>query len=120
MSDIEKQYLIELLSKLKLAKNTLEYSYNICQEIGAKDLYSQEEADRFESLTSKFARLSYSIARAEKKGLIAEEFKFNEIAHEYIANEEDIINIYKYVLNNCKYLFDSVDKIEVYTKKFID
>ncbi len=127
MSDIEKKYLIELLVKLKLAKNTLEYSYNICQAIGEKDLYSQEEADRFESLTSKFARLSDLIARAEKKGLIAEEFKFieirkkrNEIAHEYIANEEDIINIYKYVLNNCKYLFDSVDKIEIYTKKFFD
>ena len=39
--------------------------------------------------------------------------KRNEIAHEYIANEEYIINIYKY-------LFDSVDKIEVYTKKYID
>jgi hypothetical protein len=151
MSDIEKKYLIELLTKLKLAKNTLEYSYNICKNIGEKDLYCQEEADRFESLTSKFARLSDlilkkaiktidildldeppetmrdAIARAEKKALIAEEFKFieirkkrNEIAHEYIANEEDIINIYKYVLNNCKYLFDSVDKIEIYTQKFID
>lgn len=80
MSDIEKQYLIELLVKLKLAKNTLEYSYNICQGIGEKDLYSEEEADRFESLTSKFARLSDLILKKV-----------------------------------CKYLFDSVDKIEVYT-----
>ncbi|MCK5524551.1 MAG: hypothetical protein KAI83_15580 [Thiomargarita sp.] len=151
MSELEIKYLIELLLQLKRAKKTLEYSYEICKNFGEKDFYTQEEEDRFEAFTSKFARLSDlilkkaiktinildldepaktmrdAIARAEKKGLIAEEFKFieirkkrNEIAHEYIANEEELINIYKYVLNNCQYLFDSVDKIENYTQKFLD
>jgi len=58
MSELEKNYLIELLFQLKRTKKTLEYSYEVCKKFGEKDFYTQEEEDRFEAFTSKFARLS--------------------------------------------------------------
>ncbi len=151
MSITEINYLNELLQKLNKAKKTLNYSYAICNKIGVKDAYNDEEEDRFEAFTSKFARLSDLIlkkavktidlldldepsstmrdviSRAEKKGLIAEEFKFveirkkrNEIAHEYIISDEEIYDIYKYVLENTKFLFDAVDRIINYSQKYLN
>ena len=151
MSINEINYLNELLQKLDKAKNTLNYSYSICDKIGVKDSYNEDEEDRFEALTSKFARLSDlilkkavktidlldldeapatmrdAISRAEKKGLIAEEFKFveirkkrNEIAHEYISSDDDIYEIYKYVLLNTKFLFEAVDRIINYSQKYLN
>ena len=103
MSDEELKYLEELLVKLNRASETLRYSYNVCSRIGLKSSYDDEERDRFESLTSKFARLSDliikqaikvidildleeapetvrdAINRAEKKGLISSAEKFIEI-----------------------------------------
>lgn len=43
---------------LKSAINTLQYSYDKCRKIGVKTDYSLEELESFESLTSRFARLS--------------------------------------------------------------
>jgi uncharacterized protein YutE (UPF0331/DUF86 family) len=96
-------YLSELLEKLRRAMESLHYSYKICSGIGIKPVYSEDEKDRFESLTAKFARLSDliikqsiklidildldevpetvrdAINRAEKKGLISSAMKFIEI-----------------------------------------
>lgn len=103
MSNEELKYLEELLAKLMRASETLGYSYKVCTRIGIKPTYDEEERDRFESLTSKFARLSDliikqsiktidildleeapetvrdAINRAEKKGIISSAAKFIEI-----------------------------------------
>lgn len=149
LGEKEYKYLRKLLTQLIKAKKTAYYSFNICEKIGLKDFFSEDEEDRFESLTSKFARLSDLIMKkaiktieifelnnppetvrdaisvAEKRGLISSEFKFveirkqrNIIAHEYIIEEDEIIDLYKYVLQNIGYLFDSVDRIVKYCKKF--
>ena len=113
MGKEEREYLRELLDRLCKAKETLEYSYEICLSIGVKVEYSLEEQDRFESLTSKYARLSDliikqaiklidildldeapetvrdAINRAEKKGLIgsAQEFAIVRKLRNRIAHE---------------------------------
>ena len=103
MSGEELRYLEELLVKLRRASDTLRYSYNVCSHIGVKPVFDEEERDRFEALTSKFARLSDliikqsikvidildleeapatirdAINRAEKKGLISSADDFIEI-----------------------------------------
>lgn len=99
----ELEYLAEFIQKLQKARKTLEYSYEKCRAIAVKENFDLEEQDRFESLTSKFARLSDliikqaiklvdildledppetirdAINRAEKKGLISSAIKFIEI-----------------------------------------
>lgn len=141
-------YLVEILKRLRKAVETLEYSYEKCMVIGAKDSYDAEEQDRFESLTAKFARLSDliikqavklidiidledppetirdAINRAEKKGLIESAMRFveirklrNRIAHEYAESDEDIVEIYREVLENTPLLIDSVNRIMIYCQK---
>lgn len=109
----ENAYLKELLDRLRKADETLEYSYQKCLTIGVKSEYDREEQDRFESLTSKYARLSDliikqaiklidimdldeapetirdAINRAEKKGLIsaAEQFVLIRKLRNRIAHE---------------------------------
>lgn len=151
MSAEELRYLKDLLKKLKKAKETLEYSYNICKKIKIEKTLAKDEEDRFEALTSKFARLSDlilkkiiktidildledppqtmrdAISRAEKKGLIFSELEFieirkmrNEIAHDYVSDETEIIDIYNHVLKNTPYLFDAFDRILKYTEKYMN
>ena len=151
MSKEELIYLKDLLKKLKKAKETLEYSYNICKKIKIEKILAKDEEDRFEALTSKFARLSDlilkkiiktidildledppqtmrdAISRAEKKGLIFSELEFieirkirNEIAHDYVSGETEIVDIYNYVLKNTPYLFDAFDRILKYTEKYMN
>jgi uncharacterized protein YutE (UPF0331/DUF86 family) len=103
MGKEEIAYLNELLGRLRRAEETLAYSYEKCTAIGIKEGYDQEEQDRFESLTAKFARLSDlivkqaiklidildldeapetirdAINRAEKKGLVSSAQEFAEI-----------------------------------------
>jgi uncharacterized protein YutE (UPF0331/DUF86 family) len=131
-----------LLRELKLldeANKILVYSYEACSEIGIKDNYTLEELDKFEALTSRFARISDiliqrifrlmdiwelempgsvidRINRAEKRNLIssAEVFKEirylrNEIAHEYIPLA--IEQIFKEVLRLTPHIIDSVERI---------
>jgi len=140
------EYLKHLIKNLLRARDTLNYSYNICEKIGIKNEYSEEEKDRFESLSSKFARLADlilkqvirtivrleledqpetmrdSINLAEKKGLISEALKFIEIRkmRNKIAHEyieeDDFLSIYPFILKETPQLFDSVDRIEAYCK----
>lgn len=141
--------LLLLKEELKIlddAARVLVYSYENCKKIGIKDNYTYEELDKFESLTSRFARLSDilvqkifrlideldleaqgtirdRINRAEKKGLIDSADTFieirmvrNDIAHEYLP--EAIKDIFKKVFRLTPYLFDSVEKVKSYCKKF--
>jgi len=100
MAKEELVYLAELIAQLGKAGDTLGYSYDKCTAIGVKQMYDAEEQDRFEALTSKFARLADfiikqaiklidilnldeppetirdAINRAEKKGLITSALNF--------------------------------------------
>jgi predicted nucleic acid-binding OB-fold protein len=48
----------EDLEELDNALHWLKRSYGICKKIGIKEEYKEEEFDAFETLTSRFARLS--------------------------------------------------------------
>lgn len=145
MSRDEKQLLEIEMDFLENSNNMLSYSYNICSNIGLKEKYSLEELDKFEALTSRFARTSDiliqkvlrlidiieleipgtvidRINRAEKRELIssAEVFKDirrlrNDIAHEYIPSA--IEEIFKRVLKLTPYLIESVENIKEYINK---
>lgn len=134
------------LNILDSAEKILKYSYNNCKKIGIKKKYTLEEMDKFESLTSRFARLNDiliqkilrlidtidlenqgtvrdRINRAEKKELISKADDFfeikilrNDIAHEYIP--EAIKEIFKKVLKLTPLLFDSINKIKAYCKNY--
>ncbi len=135
---------LELMDK---AKEHLRYSYDRCQAIVGKASYTLEELEHFESLTSRFARLSDlliqklfrlidqldldesgtirdRINQAEKKSLIATAAKFieirelrNQIAHEY--NPNAMLTIFTEVLHYCPPLFDAVERVHRYSKKYL-
>lgn len=132
------------LSILDRALDTFNYSYENCKKIGIKEEYTYEELDKFESLTSRFARISDiltqkvlktiflllredvktfidRINKAEKLEMIdsSEQLKTirdlrNEIAHEYCV--EDISEIFKNVLKYGDTLLGMIVSI----KKYID
>lgn len=138
----EKELLKAELKLLDEAHKMLNYSYTICAIIGIKENYDFEELDKFEALTSRFARTSDiliqkifrlidileleipgsvidRINRMEKRELIdsAEIFKQirrlrNDIAHEYIP--EAIETIFKKVLHLTPHLIDSIQKVQQY------
>ncbi len=133
------------LKLMDKATEYLRYSYKICQTIETKKSYSYEELEHFESLTGRFARLSDlliqkifrlidqidldvqgtvrdRINRAEKKELIsnAEEFVDirelrNHIAHEY--DSTTMFALFTEVKNYCPILFDTIERIHIYTQK---
>ena len=126
----------------------LTYSYDTCKSIGIKEEYTFDELDKFEALTSRFARTSDMliqkifrlidilelerpgsvidrINRAEKRGLISsseilKEMRYlrNESSHEYIPTV--IEQIFEKVLRLVPYLIDSIDKVNKYCQKIID
>ncbi len=141
----------EILIKKELKKNlnildkaleTFKYSFENCKKIDIKEEYSYGELDKFEALTSRFARISDiltqkilksiflliredvktfidRINRAEKLEIIdsAEQLKVirdlrNEIAHEYCL--EDISEIFENVLNHSGVLIGIIDKVKTY------
>jgi len=135
------------LELLRNAARVLGYSYEKCSRIGIKDAYDDDELDKFESLTSRFARLGDiliqkifrlideldldaagtvrdRINRAEKKGLIDSADVFieirmlrNDIAHEYVP--EEIIELFKKVLKATPLLISSVAKVEHYCIRYL-
>lgn len=126
MTEDLKRLLQKELQLLEDASQVLEYSFTKCSRIGLKSDYSPEELESFESLCSRFARLSDimtqkifrllaeialeqpgtvrdRINRAEKWNLIesAEDFVAirivrNDIAHEYLP--EAILDLFKKVM----------------------
>lgn len=132
------------LTILTRALRTFKYSYENCKKIGLKEEYTDEELEKFESLTSRFARISdiltqkilksiFLLLREEAKTFIdrinkaeklemidsAEQLKTirdlrNEIAHEYCI--EDISEIFEDVLEYSGILLEMIDSI----KKYID
>ena len=135
------------LELLRNAARVLGYSYEKCSRIGIKEEYDDDELDKFESLTSRFARLGDiliqkifrlideldldaagtvrdRINRAEKKGLIDSADVFieirmlrNDIAHEYVP--EEIIELFKKVLKATPVLISSVARVEHYCIRYL-
>ncbi len=111
------QLLKENITAMASAIQWLERSYRICNQIGIKSDYLEEEYDAFETLTSRYARaidlivrkvlrtidvvefeqpgtLVDTVNRSEKRGLIDNIQSLrdmtdlrNEIAHDYIKAE---------------------------------
>src|SRR5215469_761146 len=56
MSNSSLDLLKENLSSLNLSLKRLIYSYDLCNKIGLKDDYSEEEFISFEAMTARYAR----------------------------------------------------------------
>jgi len=145
MTENLKSLLLKELQLLNDAAHVLRYSFEKCRSIGVKDDYTPDELESFESLCSRFARLSDimtqklfrlldelaldtpgsvrdRINRAEKRGVIdkAEDFVAirilrNDIAHEYLP--EAIRDIYRKVMELTPSLLASVALIKLYSDK---
>ena len=143
-----REQLNEDFARLGMAVKMLRYSLQRCKEIGVKKDYSLEELDRFESLTSRFARTSDIYTQKLMKGLIlilreeantfidkanlfekleianVEDLKLirdlrNEISHEYRL--DDVTEIFEAVMEYCDKLIEMIDRTKVFVtvKKLI-
>lgn len=140
-------HLKQLFALLEKATAWLRRSYDICQKIGTKSVYTPEELDAYETLTSRFARVSDliiqkifrsidiveledggslidAVNRAHKRGLIQSVDDIreirdirNHIAHEYA--DEEIYQTFEEVLFWTPNLFQLTDAIREYLKKRI-
>jgi uncharacterized protein YutE (UPF0331/DUF86 family) len=138
MTEIKQRLLTEQLQLLDKSVDVFSYSYKRCKEVNEKPKYSEQDLERFESLTGRFARLADllvqkifrlidrmdledqgtvrdRINRAEKKGLIesAEQFVLIRELRNTIAHDYDPIAIEKMflaVLDFCPILIDAVDR----------
>lgn len=133
--------LTEDLNRLDRSVEMLKYSLQRCRKIGIKEDYSLEELDRFESLTSRFARTSDIYTQKVMKGIIlvlreeantfidranlfekleiasAEDLKLirdlrNEISHEYKV--DDIAEMFEAVMEYCDKLIEVIDTTKVF------
>ena len=131
----------EDLNRLDRSVEMLKYSSQQCRKIEIKEDYSLEELDRFESLTSRFARTSDIYTQKVMKGIIlvlreeantfidranlfekieianAEDLKLirdlrNEISHEYKV--DNIAEIFEAVMEYCDKLIEVIDKTKVF------
>jgi predicted nucleotide-binding protein len=135
-----KNDLVALLTSV----DSMNLSFEKCQKIGLKNKYNFEEQESFDSLSSKFARVSdiytqkilktiFILLRenpqsfidkanlAEKlfiisssENLIAIRDLRNEIVHEYVI--EELPDIYKEIFSHYKNLVDSIKTTESFVK----
>lgn len=142
-----KSELIENLTMLETALDTLRYSYEKCQEIGIKEGYTYEELESYEALNSRFARIADILTQKVLKTIffllqespvsfidktdLAEKLQIiessenlleirelrNEIAHEYRIL--NIQEIFTDVLHYTGVLMNTVRFVEDYARKNI-
>ncbi len=134
----------EDFNRLSRTVEMLKYSLQHCYEIGLKVDYSLDELDRFESLTSRFARTSDIYTQKVMKGIIlllreeaktfidktnlfekleissAEDLKLirdlrNEISHEYKL--DDITEIFESVIEYSDKLIEIIERTRVFVKE---
>lgn len=139
-----REELKEDFSGLDRAVKMLKYSLQRCKKIGIKTDYSLEELDRFESLTSRFARTSDIFTQKVMKGVIlivreeantfidranlfekmevssAEDLKLirdlrNEISHEYKI--DDITEIFEAVIEYSDNLIEVIKSTKAFAEK---
>jgi uncharacterized protein YutE (UPF0331/DUF86 family) len=146
---MNKDYVEVLKEKLGLLKQScdwLRHSYEQCILIGAKNEYSRDEFDKFENLTSRYARTTDMLInqtlrsldtvelvdsgtiidimnRAEKRGIVESsqalhELKGlrNEIAHEYQITQ--IEQFFESVLKATPILLKVVGNLQFYSEKY--
>lgn len=139
-------YLQETLAQLDDALHWLHRSYGQCGQIGLKAQYSEPEFDKFEALTSRFARVSDILVqkvyrsidvvefesggtmidvvnRAEKRGLVdsVDDVRVirdlrNSIAHEYL--KESLVEIFQDTLKLTPKLITLVERARVYCRRY--
>jgi len=144
----EYHYMNKVLNTFSRAKKTLSHTHSVCKAIGFKEVLSEDEVDRFEALSSKFARTTDiiikqgfrlifkldleepaqtvrdAINRAEKKDLVTSASVFNAIvkARNRIAHDyveaDDLSDIYSFALDNTPHLIDTIDRITAYCEIF--
>jgi hypothetical protein len=140
------EILKEKLDLLKQSTNWVKHSYEQCILIGIKSNYSTDEFDKFENLTSRYARTTDMLInqalrsldtvelidsgtiidimnRAEKRGIvesshILHELKIlrNEIAHEYQIAQSK--QFFELVLKATPVLLKIIDKFQSYSKRY--
>jgi uncharacterized protein YutE (UPF0331/DUF86 family) len=139
-----REELKEDFSRLDRAVHILKYSLQRCKNIGVKADYSLEELDRFESLTSRFARNRDIYTQKVMKGVIlilreeantfidrsnlfekleissAEDLKLirdlrNEISHEYKI--DDITEIFEAVIEHSDKLIAVIERTKAFAEK---
>jgi hypothetical protein len=138
----------EALNRLDDAERWLRRSYRLCEGMEVEGSLEEEDFDRLETLTSRFARVSDmllqkvfrsidqlelegggtlldALHRAEKRGLIdsVDQFRLirelrNEIAHEYALDE--LRPLFKSVLEQTPVLFSMIDKVKAYCSKYTE
>jgi uncharacterized protein YutE (UPF0331/DUF86 family) len=136
--------LFEDLEELDNALHWLKRSYGICEKIGIKEEYKEEEFDAFETLTSRFARLSDMLIqkifrsidkiefeeegtlldvlnRSHRRGLIEsiDEIREirelrNDIVHEYVPT--DLKELFEDTLKFSKSIFEIIKRIKNYAQ----
>lgn len=138
--------LFEVLDQLDEALFWLKRSHGICSGIGIKKKFKAEEYDAFETLTSRFARISDMVLqkvfrsidklefekegslldvlnRAHKRGLVQsiEEVREirelrNDIAHEYAPT--NLKDLFAETLRLSGSLLEIIDRVKTYCQKF--
>ena len=128
------------------AGDVLKYTYDLCSGIEIKGEFSQNELDKLELLTARFARTSDiliqktlrtidelelepegtvrdRIHKAEKRGIISNSGQLidirelrNQIAHDYLP--EELNEIFGLVIELTPVLLGSIENIIKYSQKF--
>ncbi len=145
----QKDLILNLFDTINILDNAVHWlkrSYTICSEIGVKESYTEEEFDDFETLTSRFARVSDIIIQKAFRSIDAVEFENkgtlidavnrahkrrffesieilreirelrNTIAHEYV--QEGLAETFADVLKFTPDLFGITVQIKNYCKKY--
>jgi len=132
---------------VKLSLVRLLYSFDVCNKIGIKTSYSEDEFVSFEAMTSRYARttdmlinkllrsldvVEYidggtvidAVNNAEKRGIAdAKELRKlkdlrNSIAHEYVT--ENIVRFFSMVLELTPLLKQVIEKLNDYCSKYME
>jgi hypothetical protein len=141
-----KEILRKELRLLTKAGDVLQYTYDLCSGIEIKGEFSQNELDKLELLTARFARTSDlliqktlrtidelelepegtvrdRINKAEKRGIISNSGQLieirelrNQIAHDYLP--EELNEIFGLVVELTPVLLGSIENIIKYSQKF--
>ena len=139
------EILKENLDAINLSLQRLLYSFNICNETGLKNTYSDEEFMAFEALTSRYARTTDMLVNkvlrnldaveyinsgtvidaannAEKRGIVdSQELRKlkdlrNSIAHEYVT--ENIVRFFTKVLEFTPILKKAIGNLNSYCSRY--
>ncbi|MDR2535094.1 MAG: hypothetical protein LBD29_03570 [Treponema sp.] len=138
----------EKLLLLNLSADWVKRSYEQCQQIGIKEKFSKGEFDKFENLTSRYARTTDMLVnqtlrsldnvemvesgtiidvmnRAEKRGIVTSAETLhtlkdlrNEIVHEYQI--EQIERFFESVVTLTPVLLKTIDALQEYSKKYTE